>query len=100
MEPTIFTNVGQEMRIAQEEIFGPVLTVFKASGLEEAIQISNNVKFGLTRIKPGETIQQNLFQQQWSAVQTFFSNFEPPVYVFPPDARNGIGQSAMTAGSN
>ena len=36
------------MRIAQEESFGPVLTVFKAEGLEEAIQISNNVKFGLS----------------------------------------------------
>ncbi len=47
-EPTIFTDVGQDMRIAQEEIFGPVLTVFKASDLEEAIQISNNVKFGLS----------------------------------------------------
>ena len=48
IEPTIFTDVAQDMRIAQEEIFGPVLTVFKASGLEEAIQISNNVKFGLS----------------------------------------------------
>ena len=48
IEPTIFTDVGQDMRIAQEEIFGPVLTVFKAGDLEEAIQISNNVKFGLS----------------------------------------------------
>ena len=48
IEPTIFTDVGQDMRIAQEEIFGPVLTVFKAADLEEAIQISNNVKFGLS----------------------------------------------------
>ena len=48
VEPTIFTDVAPEMRIAQEEIFGPVLTVFKAEGLEEAIQISNNVKFGLS----------------------------------------------------
>ena len=48
VEPTIFTDVGQDMRIAQEEIFGPVLTVFKAAGLEEAIAISNNVKFGLS----------------------------------------------------
>ena len=48
IEPTIFAGVDQNMRIAQEEIFGPVLTVFKASGLEEAIQISNNVKFGLS----------------------------------------------------
>ena len=48
IEPTIFTDVGLDMRIAQEEIFGPVLTVFKAEDLEEAIQISNSVKFGLS----------------------------------------------------
>lgn len=48
IEPTIFTNVNPSMRIAQEEIFGPVLTVFKAKNLEEAIKISNDVKFGLS----------------------------------------------------
>ena len=48
IEPTIFTGVGLDMRIAQEEIFGPVLTVFKANDLQDAIQISNSVKFGLS----------------------------------------------------
>lgn len=48
VEPTIFTDVETNMRIAQEEIFGPVLTVFKASDLEEAVSITNNVKFGLS----------------------------------------------------
>jgi aldehyde dehydrogenase (NAD+) len=48
VEPTVFTEVTPQMRIAQEEIFGPVLTVFKAKDLEDAMQISNNVKFGLS----------------------------------------------------
>ena len=48
VEPTIFTDVDPDMRVAQEEIFGPVLTVFKAADLEDAIRISNNVKFGLS----------------------------------------------------
>ncbi len=48
IEPTIFTDVAPEMRVAQEEIFGPVLTVHKARDLEDAIEISNNVKFGLS----------------------------------------------------
>ena len=48
VEPTIFTEVDPDMRIAQEEIFGPVLTVFKARDLEDAVAISNNVKFGLS----------------------------------------------------
>ena len=48
VEPTIFTGVSPGMRIAQEEIFGPVLTVFKAKDLKEAIEISNSVEFGLS----------------------------------------------------
>ena len=48
VEPTIFTDVDPSMRIAQEEIFGPVLTVFKAKDLGDAIEISNSVKFGLS----------------------------------------------------
>jgi aldehyde dehydrogenase (NAD+) len=48
VEPTIFTDVTPDMRIAQEEIFGPVLTVFKAKDLEDAVKISNSVKFGLS----------------------------------------------------
>ena len=48
VEPTIFTDVELQSRIAQEEIFGPVLTVFKARDLEDAVSISNSVKFGLS----------------------------------------------------
>ncbi len=48
VEPTIFTDVKPSMRIAQEEIFGPVLTVFEARDLDEAIDIANNVQFGLS----------------------------------------------------
>ena len=48
VEPTIFTEVSPEMRIAREEIFGPVLTVFRARDLEDAVAISNSVKFGLS----------------------------------------------------
>ena len=48
IEPTIFTDVDPAMRIAQEEIFGPVLTVFRAKDLDDAVQISNDVKFGLS----------------------------------------------------
>ncbi len=46
--PAIFTNVKNEMRIAQEEIFGPVIAVIEASGYEEAIKIANDVEYGLS----------------------------------------------------
>jgi aldehyde dehydrogenase (NAD+) len=48
VEPTIFSDVSTNMRIAQEEIFGPVLTVMPFSEREEAIEIANDVEFGLT----------------------------------------------------
>ena len=46
-QPTIFTNATNEMRIAQEEIFGPVLTVIPFDTEEEAIRIANNSNYGL-----------------------------------------------------
>jgi aldehyde dehydrogenase (NAD+) len=47
VEPTIFTNVTNDMRIAQEEVFGPVLSVIKFKDEDEAIAIGNDVIFGL-----------------------------------------------------
>jgi len=45
--PTIFADVEPSMRIAQEEIFGPVVSVLKARDLEDAIAIANGTKYGL-----------------------------------------------------
>ncbi len=47
-KPTIFIDVSPDMRIAQEEIFGPVLSVIKFSTLEEGIKILNNTRYGLS----------------------------------------------------
>jgi acyl-CoA reductase-like NAD-dependent aldehyde dehydrogenase len=47
-EPTIFTDVSSDMRIAQEEIFGPVLAIISAGSLNEAIDIANSVVYGLS----------------------------------------------------
>ncbi len=47
-EPTIFGGVAPGMRIAQEEIFGPVVAVIPFSSFEEAIEIANHVKYGLS----------------------------------------------------
>ncbi|MDI2587892.1 aldehyde dehydrogenase family protein [Psychrobacillus sp. NEAU-3TGS] len=46
--PTLFTDVTSNMRIAQEEIFGPVVSLIEVSSLEEAIEVNNGVKFGLS----------------------------------------------------
>jgi len=47
VQPTIFTNVDPAMRIAQEEVFGPVLAVIRFRDEEEAMQIANGTRFGL-----------------------------------------------------
>src|SRR5436305_5140152 len=48
IQPTIFADVAPNARIAQEEIFGPVLAVIKAHSFDEALEIANNTEFGLT----------------------------------------------------
>jgi aldehyde dehydrogenase (NAD+) len=47
-EPTIFTGVKPSMRIAREEIFGPVVSVMSCRSLEEAVEIGNGVEYGLS----------------------------------------------------
>ncbi|MBY8856966.1 aldehyde dehydrogenase [Nocardia sp. CA2R105] len=47
VEPTIFTGVQPDMRVAQEEIFGPVLSVLSFADEDEAVAIANNSMFGL-----------------------------------------------------
>ncbi|MBI5893465.1 MAG: aldehyde dehydrogenase family protein [Deltaproteobacteria bacterium] len=48
IRPTIFADVHQKMCIAQEEIFGPVVCVIKAKDLTDAINLANDVKYGLS----------------------------------------------------
>jgi aldehyde dehydrogenase (NAD+) len=46
-EPTIFVDVDNGMRIAQEEVFGPVLSVIKFKDDDDAVRIANDIRFGL-----------------------------------------------------
>ena len=48
VEPTVFDNVTMQMRIAREEIFGPVLSAITFKDVDEAIRIANDVSYGLT----------------------------------------------------
>ena len=47
-EPTLFTNVDNDMTIAREEIFGPVLTLIPYDGIDDAIRIANDSVYGLS----------------------------------------------------
>jgi betaine-aldehyde dehydrogenase len=48
VEPTVFADATNDMRIAQEEIFGPVLTVIPYDGVEDAVRIANDSDYGLS----------------------------------------------------
>jgi acyl-CoA reductase-like NAD-dependent aldehyde dehydrogenase len=48
MEPTVFVDVDRKMRIAQEEIFGPVVSIIPCDDLEDAIEIANGIEYGLS----------------------------------------------------
>lgn len=48
IRPTVFAGVQAGMRIAREEIFGPVVSVFRCSGIEEGVALANSVQYGLS----------------------------------------------------
>lgn len=48
IKPTVIADVAPDARIAQEEIFGPVLAVIRAANFDEALEIANNTEYGLT----------------------------------------------------
>ncbi len=47
-EPTLFDNVAAGMKVEQEEIFGPVLCIIEVKSLEEAVEVNNSVRYGLS----------------------------------------------------
>ncbi|MBM3266428.1 MAG: aldehyde dehydrogenase family protein [Candidatus Sericytochromatia bacterium] len=67
VEATIFDNVAPTMRIFREEVFGPVLAVSTADGLDEAIRMGNAVEFGLTT---------SIFTRDLDAVMRFVEEVE------------------------
>lgn len=48
IQPTVFVDIKPEARLAQEEVFGPLLAVIKANDFDDALKIANNTQFGLT----------------------------------------------------
>ena len=48
IQPTVFVGVTPEMRIAREEIFGPVLSVMRVADFDEAMRVANDSEYGLS----------------------------------------------------
>ncbi len=64
IEPTVFTDVKPGMRIEQEDIFGPVTCVIPFSTLDEAIDIVNGVKYGLSSAIYTQDVNQSFYAMQ------------------------------------
>ncbi|NNF00126.1 MAG: aldehyde dehydrogenase family protein [Pyrinomonadaceae bacterium] len=64
IEPTVFTDVSRKMRIAKEEIFGPVVSVIPFSRLDQAIDIVNESKYGLSSAIYTQDVNQAFYAMQ------------------------------------
>jgi aldehyde dehydrogenase (NAD+) len=67
VRPTVLADVTPTMRIAQEEVFGPVLSVIAVDDFEQALEVANGVKFGLSA---------SLYSQDYGRIMRFCERIE------------------------
>ncbi|MGB3864266.1 MAG: aldehyde dehydrogenase [Xanthobacteraceae bacterium] len=97
IEPTIFTGVTPDMRIAQEEVFGPVLSIMKFDDDEEAISIANGTQYGLAAGVWTESIPRALTMSERLEAGTVWVNTYRAVSYMSPFGgykRSGIGRES------
>ncbi|MFF8535628.1 NADP-dependent succinic semialdehyde dehydrogenase [Streptomyces sp. SAS_267] len=93
--PTVLTDITPAMRIHQEETFGPVATLYRAAGLDEAVALANDTPFGLSS---------NVWTRDEAEVQRFVRDLEAggvfvngmtashPAFPFGGEKRSGYGR--------
>jgi aldehyde dehydrogenase (NAD+) len=97
VEPTIFQNVRNTMRIAQEEVFGPVLAVIPFEDDEEAVEIGNDVVYGLAAGVWTQNIRRALtMAERLQAGTVWVNTYRAVSYVSPFGGykRSGIGRES------
>ena len=97
VEPTVFTGVRNDMRIAQEEIFGPVLSVIPFDDEEEAIEIGNDVVFGLAAGVWTQDIRKAIVMSERLRAGTVWVNTYRAVSFMAPFGgfkRSGLGRES------
>jgi len=101
IEPTVFAGVKPSMRIAQEEVFGPVLSVIAFDDAEEAIAIANDTQYGLAAGVWTQSINTAFtMAQRLEAGTVWINTYRATSYMSPFGGykRSGIGrESGLTA---
>jgi aldehyde dehydrogenase (NAD+) len=101
VEPTVFADVKPDMRIAQEEVFGPVLSIIPFDDEEEAIAIANDTQYGLAAGVWSQNIRTVFtLAQRLEAGTVWINSYRATSYLSPFGGykRSGIGrESGLTA---
>ncbi len=95
VEPTIFTGVRNDMRIAQEEVFGPVLSIIPFEDDEEAVAIGNDVVFGLAAgVWTENTRRALMMSERLQAGTVWVNTYRAVSYAMPFGGykRSGLGR--------
>jgi aldehyde dehydrogenase (NAD+) len=99
IEPTIFTGVRNDMRIAQEEVFGPVLAVIPFRDEEDAIRIGNDVAYGLAAAVWTRSLHRAmLLTDKLKAGTVWVNNYRATSFTSPFGGykKSGIGRESGT----
>jgi aldehyde dehydrogenase (NAD+) len=95
VKPTVFSGVTSNMRIAKEETFGPVATVFKYDTLDEAIRMANDTEYGLSAVISGEPSEAAKVAPKLRAGMVAINNWGPsPGAPFGGYKQSGNGREA------
>ncbi|MEU8788346.1 NADP-dependent succinic semialdehyde dehydrogenase [Streptomyces sp. NPDC048643] len=99
--PTVLTDITPEMRVHQEETFGPVATLYRAADLDEAVAIANDTPFGLSsNVWTRDEAEVERFVRDMEAGGVFFNGMTAshPAFPFGGEKRSGYGRELSEHG--
>lgn len=99
IQPTVFTDVTPDMRIAKEEIFGPVITLMAYDNLDQAVEMANDTEYGLSAAISGDPAKAAEIAPKLRAGMVAINNWGPtPGAPFGGYKQSGNGREGGLAG--